>query len=338
MIKSIINGKMIEKLRVLIDHAQHIVITCHVSPDGDAVGSTMALCQVLRNMGKDAHVVMPDRLPRALSFLDAQHDVVPYSKYQARGSYLVRHADLVFCLDFNVLRRIDELGAVIEQSRAPRVLIDHHLDPEDCFDVKISHPEASSTCELVYRVLMQMGCTGYIDTQAATFLFAGITTDTGNLTYSSNDPELYEIVAELLRHNIDKEGIYNKVMNTYSADALRLQGYALDQKMQLYPEKHAALIVLTQAELQHYNYKKGDTEGLVNKPLAIPEVMFSTFVREDKDKIKISCRSQGDDIDVNVICKTYYGGGGHKNAAGGDSHGTIDDVLDIYFKILETIK
>ena len=336
MISSTIDGKVIEQLRTLVEGDKHIVITCHVSPDGDAVGSTLGLCRVLRNMGKDAHVVMPDRMPRALDFVDVQHEVVPYSKYKLRGRFLVREADLIFCLDFNVLRRIDELGAIIEESRAPRVLIDHHLEPDDCFDVKISQEHASSTCELVYRVLMQLGWTQAIDSQAASCLYVGITTDTGNLTYSSNDPELYEIVAQLLRCGIAKEQLYNLAMNTYSADSLRLQGYALDQKMQLYPDKHAALIVLTLDELEHYGYKKGDTEGLVNKPLAIPGIAFSTFIREDKDKIKVSCRSQGD-LDVNVICKRYFGGGGHKNAAGGDSHGTVDETLDTYFKILETL-
>ena len=209
MISSTIDGKVIEQLRTLVEGAKHIVITCHVSPDGDAVGSTLGLCRVLRNMGKDAHVVMPDRMPRALDFVDVQHEVVPYSKYKLRGRFLVREADLIFCLDFNVLRRIDELGAIIEESRAPRVLIDHHLEPDDCFDVKISQEHASSTCELVYRVLMQLGWTQAIDSQAASCLYVGITTDTGNLTYSSNDPELYEIVAQLLRCGIAKEQLYN---------------------------------------------------------------------------------------------------------------------------------
>lgn len=336
MIDPILNEAAIAELKRLIDDAQHIVITCHLSPDGDAVGSTLALCQVLRALGKDAQVVTPDQVPKSLSFIPHYSDIAVYTLHEARCRYLVSHAQLVFCLDFNTLKRIDKLGEVIEQSHAPKVLIDHHLNPDDIFEVSFSFPLLSSTCEVVYRVLMQLGMSHLIDVPTAQCLYTGMLTDTGNFTYSSDYPEIYEIVADLVSRRIDKEWLYNRAMNTFSADCLRLQGYAIDQKMQVFAAQHAALIVLTREELARYNYRKGDTEGLVNKPLAIPGVDWSMFMREDPDYIKISCRSRGN-FSVSGICNKYFGGGGHKNAAGGEFHGTIDEAVELYFKILEDI-
>ena len=253
---------------------------------------------------------------------------------QLRGRFLVRNADLIFCLDFNTLRRIDKLGEVIEMSNAPRVLIDHHLDPDDVFDVKISFPRLSSTCEVVYRTLQQMALLRYVDTEVAQCLFVGMMTDTGNFTYSSDYPEIYEIVAHLVSYNINKQWLYRMAMNTFSTDSLRLQGYALSEKMQVFPEDGAALITLTKEELERFNYRKGDTEGLVNKPLCAPEVRWVMFLREDADQIKVSCRSEGD-FSVSDICARYFGGGGHKNAAGGDFHGTMDEAVEAFHKVLD---
>lgn len=334
MIEPIIDSRVIEQLSKLLKSARHIVITCHLSPDGDALGSTLGLCRVLRNMGKDAYVVVPDQVPRALQFIPAVRDVVVYTMAQLRGRFLVRNADLIFCLDFNTLRRIDKLGEVIEMSNAPRVLIDHHLDPDDVFDVKISFPHLSSTCEVVYRTLQQMALLRYVDTEVAQCLFVGMMTDTGNFTYSSDYPEIYEIVAHLVSYNINKRWLYRMAMNTFSTDSLRLQGYALSEKMQVFPEDGAALITLTKEELERFNYRKGDTEGLVNKPLCAPEVRWVMFLREDADKIKVSCRSEGD-FSVSDICARYFGGGGHKNAAGGDFHGTMDEAVEAFHKVLD---
>ncbi len=334
MIQPIIDEKTVCELERLVTQARHIVITCHLSPDGDALGSTLGLCQVLRKMGKDAHVVVPDQVPRSLTFLPNFKSVVVYTLHAGRSVALVKNADLIFCLDFNVLKRIDSLGSVIAQARAPKVLIDHHLAPDDIFDVSISFPELSSTCELVYRVLLQLNLTHMIDVPAAQCLYVGMMTDTGNFTYSSDYPEIYEIVADLVSRNINKEWLYNMTMNTFSANSLRLQGYALSQKMQLFADKGVALIILTRNELEHYGYHKGDTEGLVNKPLAIPGVQCSIFMREDEAHIKVSCRSQGT-LSVNELCSRYFNGGGHRNAAGGEFNGTIDEALDVFYQILE---
>lgn len=333
MISPIIDENTIERLRALINGVSRIVITCHKSPDGDALGSSLALCHVLRRLGKEAIVVTPDMAPKSLEFVPGVRELVVFTKHEARVRNVLRDAQLLFCLDFNSFKRIDRLAELIEPLNVKRVLIDHHLDPDDAFDVAISFPEASSTCELVFRVLMQMGLLRFMDRHAASCLYVGLLTDTGGFAYSCENPEFYEIVASVMRRRFDRIGLYNKAMNTFSADSLRLQGYAINEKMQLFPEHGAALIVLDKDELERYHYNRGDTETLVNKPLAIPEVYWSVFMREDADRIKISCRSQGD-FSVSDICARYFGGGGHQNAAGGEFNGSIDEAVEVFHQVL----
>ncbi len=336
MISPIIDENTIERLRRLINQSQRIVITCHKSPDGDALGSSLALCHVLHRLGKDAVVVTPDMAPKSLDFIPGVRDLVVYTKYELRARHVLNEAQLIFCLDFNAMQRVDRLREIIEPLKAPRVLIDHHLDPEDAFDVAISFPEASSTCELVFRVFMQMGLLRFMDRYAASCLYVGLLTDTGGFAYSCDNPEFYEIVASVMRRHFDRITLYNKAMNTFSADSVRLQGYAVSQKMQLFPEQGAALIVLDKQELEQFNYNRGDTETLVNKPLAIPEIYWSVFMREDADRIKVSCRSQGD-FSVSRICAQYFNGGGHENAAGGEFNGTLEEAVAVFHQVLNDL-
>ena len=333
MITPIIDEKAIERLRAMINGVQRIAITCHKSPDGDALGSTLALCHVLRRLGKDAVVVTPDMAPRSLEFIPGVHDIVVFTKHELRARHVLQEAQLICCLDFNAMKRIDRLAEIIEPLKTPRVLIDHHLGPEDVFDLAISFPEASSTCELVFRVLMQLGLLKFMDRYTASCLYVGLLTDTGGFAYSCENPEFYEIVASVMRRRFDRITLYNKAMNTFSADSLRLQGYAINEKMELYPECGVALITLDKEELERFNYNRGDTETLVNKPLAIPDIYWSVFMREDADKIKLSCRSQGD-FSVSDICEHYFNGGGHKNAAGGEFDGTIDEAVQVFHQVL----
>lgn len=333
MIQPIIDQKVIEKVQQLVDTVQTIAITCHLSPDGDAIGSTLALCHVLRRLGKDATVVTPDMMPRTLLFLPEVRNVVSFTQNEARAQKAIETAQLIFCLDFNSLHRIDKLGSLVMANPCPRVLIDHHIDPKEIFDVMISFPDASSTCELVYRMLMQMQLLKLVDRWTAQCLLTGMMTDTGNFSYNCEDPDLYEIQASLMRRKVGRQWLFNMAMNTFSADSLRLQGYALDQKMRIYPQQRAALIVLNADELKRYNYKRGDSEGLVNKPLAIPGVDWSVFLREDTEYIKVSCRSVGD-FSVNDICAKYFNGGGHVNAAGGEFYGTLQQAVETFEQLL----
>ena len=334
MIQPIIDERAIERLRSLINGVKSVVLTCHLSPDGDAIGSSLALCHVLHRLGKNAIVVTPDMVPRALGFLPDLRDVVVFTQSEQRARYAVEHAQLIFCLDFNDMHRIDKLGDIILQQHVPRVLIDHHLEPQPEFDLVFSFPELSSTCELVYRVLLQLRMLNLIDRYAAQCLYVGMMTDTGNFTYSCENPELYEIQASLMRRHIDKQSLYSMAMNTFSADSLRLQGFAISEKMQLFTDKGAALITLTQDELKRFNYRKGDTEGLVNKPLAIPGIYWVVFFRQDPEYVKVSCRSKGN-FSVNDICNEHFNGGGHMNAAGGEFYGTIDEAVAVFQHILE---
>ena len=337
MIKRVINEEHTKKLKQLIADAKNIVITCHMSPDGDAVGSSLGLMHVLRTMGKYTSVVTPDMVPVSLNFLPGVKSIVVYTRQELLAKQLVKEADLIICLDFNALYRIDRFAPVIGQAKATKVMIDHHLDPENFTDLCISYPHMSSTCELLYNAIVLTGMKRFLNYNSATCIYTAMMTDTGNFTYNSNKSDLYIIIAELLKYGIDKDYIYNTAMNTFSADRLRLMGYAMSEKMEVFPEVGGAIIELTREELYRFNYQKGDTESLVNKPLSIPGIYWSIFLREDADYIKVSARSTGD-FAVNGYCEQYFSGGGHKNAAGGEFIGTIEDARKQILQIVEDLK
>lgn len=326
----------IEQLDALLAGAQRVVVTCHKSPDGDALGSSLALQTVLRKMGKTAVVLTPDMPPRGLQWLPGVSGVVTYSRDEVRGQQLLADAQLVMCLDYNALSRLDRMGDAVAQLSCPRVLIDHHLNPQPgVWAVEFSAPEASSTCELLYRVLQRLGLLRLVDRRAATCLYVGMATDTGGFAYSCSSPGFYQVVASLMRRGIAQAEIYHRAINTFSEASLRLQGFALSQRMQIFPAYGASLIALSRDDLLQHGYRKGDTETLVNKPLAIPEVTWSTLLREDIDtgKVKVSCRSQGD-FSVSDLCARYFNGGGHTNAAGGDYEGTLEQAVNVFHQIL----
>lgn len=336
-IGQVISNEELLQLKDYVTRLNNIVITCHLSPDGDAIGSSLGLMHALESIGKTVHVVVPDMIPRSLMFLPGAKDVVVYTQQEELVKTLVDRANLLFCLDFNALNRIDKLSPIVGGAKAVKVMIDHHLAPESFCNLTISYSDMSSTCELVFRALMGIGLLKQINRKSAECLYAGMITDTGNFTYNSNRPDLYCIVAELLSRGINKDKIYNLALNTSSADRLKLIGYALSEKMEIYPESHSALIVLNKDEVERYNYKKGDTEGLVNMPLQIPEVQWSIFMREDPEYIKVSTRSQGE-FAVNTICEQYFNGGGHKNAAGGEFLGSLEEAVALFHKIEEDIR
>ena len=245
----------------------------------------------------------------------------------------MENADLLFCLDYNEPKRIDHMEQAMMASPAKKVMIDHHLHPDPFPDVTISHPEQSSTSVLVYRVLMALGMGECIDRLCAECLFTGMMTDTGNFSYNSNDPDLYEVVADLIRRGMDKDVIYRKVYFSNSLNRLRLNGYAMFNNLSVFPDHHAALITLTRKELNEFQYQKGDTEDLVNRPLTMPDVVYSIFLREEEGYVKISSRSKGD-FPVNMMCKEYFNGGGHLNAAGGEFYGTMEEAIKVFNEIM----
>lgn len=337
MISRILDENKIKSLAHLIDGSRRIVITTHMSPDGDAMGSSLAMARVLGNIGKEVAVVVPDQPTEQLKFLPGAKEVVVGSRYAEFAEKLFDKADLIVCLDFNELTRIDRLAPYVEKSNARKVMIDHHLHPGDFADPVISHPEISSTCLLLFRVLCRLELFNLIDKDAATCLLAGMMTDTGNFSYNANDPDAYIIEAELVKKGVDKVDLYNRLLNRSSENCLRLNGYALYEKMEVFADMHAALICLTRDELNRFQYAKGDTEGLVNRPLAIPGVIYSAFLREEDGYVKVSMRSTGD-FPVNILCKEHFGGGGHLNAAGGEFYGTLDECAAIFRSLLEENK
>lgn len=325
MITPIIDTNSINELKRLIGESNRAVITCHLSPDGDALGSSLGLALVLSALDKNVSVVVPDMPPANLMFLPGAKEVVVASANELYAARLIERADLLFVLDYNDPKRVDRLASRVAEAQAKKVMIDHHLFPAQFCDVTISHPEVSSTSMLLFHVLCQMQLADVIDKQIAECIFTGMMTDTGNFSYNSNDPDLYEAIAFLLRRGINKDAIYKKVFHCNTPSRMRLNGYAIDQKMEILEERPGAIISLSRQELNHYGYRKGDTEGLVNEPLSIPELQFSFFLREEEDSIKISARSKGD-YPVNKICEDHFGGGGHKNAAGGNFSGSIEEA------------
>ena len=240
---------------------------------------------------------------------------------------------LIFCLDYNEPKRIDLVAEPMLASQAPKVLIDHHLNPSEFPDIVMSHPEEPSTSSLVYRTLSDLGLSECIDRECAECIYTGMMTDTGNFSYNSNNADLYEIIADLVRRGIDKDSIYQKVYFSNSLNRLRLNGYAIMEKLEIFPEHKAALITLTRKELNRFQYQKGDTESLVNKPLTMPDIVYSVFLREENDYIKVSARSKGD-FPVNMLCERHYNGGGHLNAAGGEFYGTMEEAVDVFKQLM----
>lgn len=336
MLQPLIEESKVKAVRKLLEENDRIVITCHMSPDGDAVGSSLGLMHTLSKLGKDVHVVTPDRIPDTLRCLPGSKEIVPYSKYTDFATKLLQEAEVIFCLDFNALYRVDRMSEVLAEAPGKKVLVDHHENPEDFADITISYPKQSSTCALLFRLLCRLELFGMIGRKAATCIYTGMMTDTGNFSYNSNDPDLYVIIAELIKKGINKDEIYKKVMDTKNLNVLKLHSYAI-ANMRVFDDQKAALITLSADELKRFNYRKGDTEGLVNVPLSIPGIIYSVFLRDDEKEIKVSSRSKGD-FRVNDICERYFNGGGHVNASGGELQCSLDEAVEIFMSTLPEVE
>ena len=338
MLSKIIDQTKIDQFAKWLNKAERIVIVAHVSPDGDAIGSSLGLWHFLSTMEKNARVIVPNAFPGFLKWMPGSKEILLYDRARTLSDKLLAEADLICCLDFNALHRIDYMQEAVAASGAHKILIDHHLHPEDFCQVVISHPNISSTSELVFRLICRMGHFDDISREGAECIYTGMMTDTGGFTYNSNDREIYFIISELLSKGIDKDAIYRRVYNTYSESRLRLMGHILTQ-MKVYPDCHTAVITLTTKEQKGFNYIRGDSEGFVNIPLSIKNVVLSCFLREDTERpmIKISLRSVGT-FPCNQLAAEFFGGGGHLNAPGGEFYGTIDEARTVLEKALEKYK
>ena len=326
----ILNADQLAQLNQLISNAQNILITCHKSPDGDAIGSSLGWADYLRSLGKDATVIVPDQYPDFLKWMPNTEKIVRYDKHKEKCNMLFKITDLVFCLDYNTPSRVDEMESSLVSSPAPKVLIDHHLDPNVPAVLTISQPEASSTSELVFRIVWQLGGFERLSKQFAVPVYCGMMTDTGGFLYNSTRPEIYFIIGELLTKNIDKDKIYRNVYHNYSEDRIRMMGYVMYEKLVYVPKLHAAYYTLTKEEQKRFNFLKGDAEGLVNIPQQIKGLKLSISLREDSDKpnlVWVSLRSV-DDFPCNKMAEEFFNGGGHLNASGGRVNGTMQDAVE----------
>lgn len=337
MLNKIIAEEKIQQAKSILEECDNIVIVSHTSPDGDALGSSLGLYHFLLQVGKNVNVIVPNAFPQFLMWMKGANDILLYEKNPALAVETIAASDLIFCLDFNTISRIDDLGPVVEAAQAHKVMIDHHLYPGDFCDVTISHPEISSTSELVFRFICRLGLFHEIDKSCAEAIYTGMMTDTGAFTYNSNDPHIYFIISELLRKGVNKDEIYDKVYNDYSEDRIRLQGFILYEKMKIYKDLNAALITLSRKEQKQFNWKKGDTEGFVNIPMSIRGIIFSVFIREEADVIRISLRSKGD-FPSNEFAEKVFHGGGHLNASGGEFYGSLEEAVALFEKELFNYK
>lgn len=335
MLSKVISQANIDHVEKWFERADKIVIVSHVSPDGDAIGSSLGLWHFLNSQDKNVHVIVPNAFPDFLKWMPGAKEVILYNRYKEFADKLIMEADVICCLDFNVLSRIDEMEEIVRVSPGRKMIVDHHLYPGDFARIVISHPQISSTSELVFRLICQLGNFSDITKEAAECIYTGMMTDTGGFTYNSNDREIYLIIGELLSKGIDKDEIYRNVFNTHSEGRLRLMGYVLYEKMQVFPQFNAALITLTREEQKKFEYKKGDTEGFVNMPLSMKGICFSVFLREDteKDMIKVSLRSVGT-FPCNEVATEFFNGGGHLNASGGEFYGPMEDAVALFKQAL----
>lgn len=319
-----LNSAMVDKFRRWIEASERIVLTCHVRPDGDAIGSTLGMMHLVLALGKRAVVVVPDQPPRSLSFLPGFKDICIYTRHEEYCRRLMSEAELIICFDFNKLSRQDSLGSLTSEATAKKVMVDHHQAPDDFCDLSFSYPDMSSASELMFRIIAAMGCYTMMNLDAATCICTGIITDTRNFSVNCKNPDIYEILMRLLEKGVDKTRIVKEALLTQSLSSLRLRAYALSEKMEIFDKWHGAIITLNADELKRFNYERGDTEGLVNDPLNVRGIYYSFFLREDDDCIKVSARSI-EDFPVSKICEDLFGGGGHLMAAGAEFKGSIEE-------------
>ena len=337
---NILSEAELKQLRSIIAAAADIVVIGHVNPDGDAIGSTLAWTNYLQSEGKSVSLIVPDKYPDFLNWLPNTDKILRHDKHPEKTELLVATADLIFCLDLNTLSRTEALADHIASAKAAKVLIDHHPNPDDLFNLTISHPEMSSTSELVFRLVWQLGAFERLGHHFAVPCYCGMMTDTGGFTFNSTRPEIFFIISQLLTKGIDKDKIYRNVYNVASESKMRLWGYVLYEKMEYDATRHAAFFTLTRADLKRFNYIKGDAEGLVNMPLQIKGTRLSISLREDTDKdntVWVSLRSV-DDFNCTEMAAAFFNGGGHFNASGGRLNCSIEEAAEITRKAIITFE
>ncbi|MBK8444509.1 MAG: DHH family phosphoesterase [Sphingobacteriales bacterium] len=335
----------ITALQEYLNTARRIVITTHHRPDGDALGSSLAMYHFLKNhpAAHDVKVIVPSEYPDFLQSLPAATEVLVFGANLAKSLLLIEKSDLIFCLDYNAFHRTHTMESYLAQSKALKVLIDHHLQPDTAaMDFVLSDTSASSTCELVLDFLDMLGARDAVDTDIAHCLYAGLLTDTGRFKFSIT-PKVHETAAFLVKCGANAFQITDDIYESYSEDRLRLWGYAIDERMEVLWEYRTAIISLPAEVFRRFQYRVGDTEGLVNFPLSIKGIYLVALITENEGMVKLSLRSKGD-FSVDEMARTHFEGGGHRNAAGGRSKlmsleavvQKFKDLLPLYAEQLQT--
>lgn len=329
--------KYIDDLRKLIIEPKDIAIVTHRNPDGDAIGSSLALYHYLRRFNHSIHVITPSEYPDFLAWMPNANDIIIYDNDPDETKKVLERAELIFCLDFNSLDRIDKVGDLIgAQKHAKKVMIDHHLYPDPFPDIMFSDPNASSTSEMIFDIIDQLGDKGKIDPIIGECIFTGILTDTGSFKYSTS-PKLFRIVADLIEAGVDDYLLQDLIFNSMKEKNLRLLGHCLHNRMEILDEYQTGIITLTKDDYANFEIQRGDTEGIVNYLLKLKNVKLAAFITEQPTIVKISLRSKGD-ISVQEIAKKHFKGGGHKNAAGGASFQSLKATLRRFKDILPEYK
>jgi phosphoesterase RecJ-like protein len=324
----------------MLRRSKKVSLVMHVNPDGDAMGASIALYHCLRVLMPELEVLLisPNRFPEFLRWMDGADDVLVFREHRKLVKEAIATSDVLICLDFNSLSRLEDLGEFIGSTAIPRVLIDHHIEPKkEEFLLIISDVKVSSTSELIFRLAKDI-LPGDLPRPAADAIMAGMMTDTNMFRDNSSNPDTFKVVAELLKMGVDKEKITSQIFDNFSISRVKLLGFALSEKMVVLPEYHAAYISISQSELSTFSFQPGDTEGFVNYPLNIKGVNISAYIAEQLDgTIRFSFRSRGA-FSVNDFARRHFSGGGHKNAAGGRMDATLDVAIAEYIKQLEYYK
>lgn len=313
----------------LLEKKNEVVILSHRSPDGDSIGSSLGMAELLRQKNQNVHVFTPDPAPVFLSWMKGFDGILNFEKNAEQVEQKIKTAQLIICLDFNTLSRMGEgLAAVVKKNNSAYVInIDHHQNPEDFAHFQLSDTAASSTAQLVYDFMDRLGYTSFVNKELAECLYTGILTDTGSFRFSSTTAKTHDTVSQLMQTGLNPAMIHQRIYDSYSVDRLKLIGFALNERLNIYPKYNTGIIYLSEKDLNQFHFQKGDTEGLVNYPLSVGTIKMSILITEKDGKVKMSFRSKGD-FHVNELAGKHFNGGGHHNAAGG-----ISDL-----NVLETVK
>ena len=327
-------GKYKKELSDYLNRADNILLICHINPDGDSIGSMLALFSYLSSKGKNVGMISPNYLQEFLLWMKGADRINIFIRDRNICLKQIEKADLIIMLDFNQSNRLGEAEKPVLQSSARKVVIDHHLDSDNFYDLIISDPGRSSTAEIIHELVCMLNDGLFNEISYAEAIYVGIITDTGNFEHGSFTGNTFRLIADLLDTGIDKDRIFNLVFNNFTESRTRLLGYALYEKMVVIPEYKTAYITLTRDELKRFNYHRGDTEGFVNLPLSINGIDFSALFIEKEGFIKISFRSRGD-FSVNSFAGKYFQGGGHFNAAGGDYYDSLENTVSYFLDMLK---